>query len=391
MNCPRTFIVALGVIGMLSACQRDQAAAAAPQAPSSSAPAARPAPVVSVTAVNAAQRDLPVRIQVTGTVVPMASVEVKPQITAVVRAVHVKEGDSVRRGAPLFTLDARADEANVARLRAQMQKDEALLADARRQHARSVDLKARNFVAQGAVDTAQAQVEGLAATVAADRAALEAAQLNLSYAQISAPSAGRVGAVPVYPGSLVTANQTALLTITQLDPVEVAFSVPQRHLSDVLAAQQSGGGEVSAALPDQAAVTGRLSFVDSQVDASAGTVKLKARFANREARLWPGAYVKVEMELRTLKDAVVVPQASLIQSARGPLVYVIEDGKAQPRPVKLLHGEGDLAAVSGLPAGARVILDGRQNVRPDTAVVERDPAAAKGAGKEGRAREGKPQ
>lgn len=389
---PRSSLVLaiLAALSLSTACQPNSSAGPAPAANASPAAPARPAPAVSVTTVAAVQKDFPVALEATGTVAAVSSVEIRPQITAVVRSVHVKEGQSVARGALLFTLDSRADEANVARLRAQMQKDEAALADAQRQLARSQDLKSRNFVSQGTVDTATTQVEAMSAAVAADRAALEAAQLNLSFAKITAPAAGRIGAIPVYAGSLVTANQTPLLSITQLDPIEVAFSLPQRYLGDVVAAQQAGEVKVSAALPDQAPVAGRLSFVDSQVDAASGSVKLKARFDNPQARLWPGAFAKVSMTVRTLKDAVLVPQASLIQNARGTIVYVVEDGKAQPKPVKLLHSEGALAAVSGVAPGARVVLDGRQNVRPEAAVVEREPAAAKPEKSPAKA-EGKPQ
>jgi len=376
---PRTSVALaiLAALSLITACQPNAANSPAPSSEAAKAsPPQRSGPAVSVTTVAAVQKDFPVALEATGTVSAISNVEIRPQITAVVRQVHVKEGQSVTRGTLLFTLDSRADEANVAKLRAQMQKDEAALADAQRQLARSQDLKARQFVSQGTVDTATTQVEAMSAAVAADRAALDAAQLNLSYAKITAPAAGRIGAIPVYAGSLVTANQTPMLSITQLDPVEVAFSLPQRYLADVIAAQQAGAIQVNAALPDQAPVAGRLSFVDSQVDAASGSVKLKARFDNPQAKLWPGAFAKVTMTVRTLKDAVLVPQASLIQNARGTLVYVVEEGKAQPKPVKVLHAEGAFAAVSGVAPGARIVLDGRQNVRPEAAVVEREPGAA---------------
>ncbi len=376
---PRSSILLLATSSalLLAACERS---ADAPTVAAPASAASRPAGAapVSVTTVLAVQRDMEITLEATGTVVALASVEVKPQVTGLVTAVHVKEGQFVRTGERLFTLDSRADQANVAKLRAQMAKNEASLADAQRQLLRSQELKAKSFVSQGAVDTNQSQVDSQAAAVAADRAALEAARLTLSYSQIVAPSAGRVGAVAIYPGSLVQANQTGLVTITQLDPVDVAFSVPQRYLSDVLDSLKGGGAEVRAALPEQAGtVKGRLSFVDNAVDAGSGTIKLKARFDNRETKLWPGAFAKVSLTVRTLKDAVVVPQAALIQSARGTLVYVVEDGKAVARPVKLVYAEGEQAAVTGAKPGEKIVLDGRQNVRPEAAVVEREVAPAK--------------
>lgn len=349
------------------------AAASAPNAAAS-------APPVSVTTLVARLRDLPVVLEATGTVVPVASVEVRPQVSSVVAQVHVREGQFVRAGQLLFTLDARADEANVAKARAQMLRDEAALADTRRQLTRSRELLAQNFVSQGAVDSNQAQVDAQSAAVAADRAALAAAGVALAYGRVLAPSAGRVGAITVFPGSAVQANQTTLLTVTQLDPADVAFSVPQRHLPDVLGALQDGGAEVRATLPDGgASVAGRLQFVDNAVDAASGAVKVKARFANPDSRLWPGAFVNVDLTVRTIRGAVVVPQASIIQSPRGAVVYVVEQGRAAMRPVQLLAAQGDDAAVSGVRAGERVVLDGRQNLRPGAAVAERAGAGAASA------------
>ncbi len=214
---------------------------------------------VSVTAIAAVQRDLPITLDATGTVVPQTSVEVRPQLTTVVTAVHVKEGQFVCAGELLFTLDTRADEANVARLRAQTAKDDASLADAQRQLERSRELLVQKFVSQGAVDTNQSLVDAQAALVASDKAAVEAAQVAVAYGRVTAPSAGRVGVVAIYPGSAVQANQTALLTITQLDPIDIAFNVPQRHLGDVLDALKTGSAPVNAELPEgKGAATGKL-------------------------------------------------------------------------------------------------------------------------------------
>ncbi|MFO1217922.1 MAG: efflux RND transporter periplasmic adaptor subunit [Burkholderiaceae bacterium] len=336
---------------------------------------------VPVTTVRAQKRDLPVQLLANGAVSPLASVDVRAQVTSVVTRVHIKEGQFVKAGKPLFTLDARADEANVARARAQLAKDEVALADAQRQLARSRELVAQNFVSQTAVDTAQTLVDSQAAVVTADRAAVEAARVTLSYSRIAAPSGGRIGAVNVFPGSSVQANNTVLVTITQLDPIAVAFALPQRHLADALAALRDGGATVEAALPEAGGrLQGRLQFVDNAVDAGSGTVKVKAVFDNRERKLWPGAFVDVAMTVRTLGDAVVVPQAAIIQGARGPIVYAVEDGKAVLRPITIVQAQGDDAAVSGVKPGERIVLDGRQNLRPGSPVLERD-RAREGAGR----------
>lgn len=382
-----SFPCRLILLGLCAACSGPPDAGAPSTAGSATAAAASAplaaasAPPVGVTTVRAQQKDLPVLVTATGTVAPLSSVEIRPQVTSLITKVHIREGQFVRAGELLFTLDSRTDEANVARARAQSSKDEAGLADAQRQLTRSRELLAQNFVSQGALDANQAAVESQSALVAADRAALDAARVVLSNARIVAPSGGRVGAIAVYVGSSVQANQTTLATITQLDPISVAFSLPQRHLADALAALQGGGASVTATLPEAVGtLSGRLQFVDSAVDGASGTVKVKAQFDNRAGKLWPGAFVNVAMTVRTLDAAVIVPQAAIIQSQRGPLVYAVQDGKAVARPVQILYAQGDDAAVSGLRAGERIVLDGRQNLRPGVNVVER---AREGGGKGG--------
>jgi len=323
---------------------------------------------------------MPVNLQATGTVTPLTSVDVRSQVTSTIVQVHFKEGQFVKAGQLLFTLDARADEANVAKARAQFAKDNASLSDARRQLERSKQLLAQNFVSQGAVDTAQALVDGWSATMAADQAAIVASNVALSYDRITAPNAGRAGAVNVYSGSAVQANQTALVTITQLDPIGVAFSVPQRDLSSALAALKNGGAVVNATLADRGgSFQGRLQFMDNQVDANSGTLKAKAVFANPEGKLWPGAFVQVSQTVDTLRQVVVVPQAAIIETLRGSIVYVVVDGRSVLRPIQVIHAEGADAAVTGVQPGEQVVLDGKQNVRPDATVTVRVPDAKSAA------------
>lgn len=336
----------------------------------------RAAPPVSVTVATAVQRDLPVQVELTGIVAPVSSVDVKPQVTASVSRVHVREGQMVRAGEPLFSLDTRSDDANVARLKAQLAKDQAALAEARRQLARSQALVGEGFISQAGADANRSAVESQQAVVAASQAAIDAARVPQGQARISAPQAGRVGAVAIFPGTVVKANDTTLLTITQLDPIDVAFSLPQRYLPDALAALKQGGTGVTASLPEGGTPQrGRLQFIDNAVDPASGTVKVKARFANPQATLWPGAFVKLTLTVRTIEAAVVVPQVALIQGPRGSTVYVVVDGQAQPRPVQLVYGAGEVAAVTGLKPGDKVVLEGRQNLRPGAKVVERNAAA----------------
>lgn len=370
---------------LLAACGgKPESPSAAPTGAASAPAAGRAgsAPPVSVTTVPAVTRDFAIVLAATGTVTPVSSVDVKPQVSSVLTHVHVREGQFVKAGELLFTLDSRPDEANVAKMRAQMAKDEAALADARRQLVRSRDLLAKNFISQGAVDTTQAQVESQMASVSADLAALDAARVSLSYARVVAPSSGRVGIINVYPGSSVQANQTTLATITQLDPIDVTFSLPQRYLKDALAALKAGNAAVTAQLPESRNnLTGRLSFVDNSVDLATGTVKVKARYANRGNLLWPGAFVNVTLTASVLKNVTVIPVSTIIETTNGQIVYVSDNGKAALRTVKVLASRGDDAAVSGVQAGDRVVLEGRQNLRPGTPLMERqDEDTAKPAG-----------
>ena len=366
------------VLGSLWGCS-GKGDATAPAAPNSPAPAvAAPLAPVTVTTVRAQVRDLPVLLTATGTVTPLTSVDVRAQVTSVVTKVHIREGQFVKAGELLFTLDSRTDDAHVAKARAQLARDQAALADAQRQLLRAQQLVSQNFISQGALDTNQAQVEAQVAAVAADQAAVDAARVALSYARVTAPNSGRAGAINVFAGSAVQANVTPLVTVTQLDPIAVAFNLPQRNLVDALQALKDGGAAVTAKLSDGAGTfSGRLKFVDNAVDAASGSVKVKAVFDNREGKLWPGAFVEISQTVSTLKDVVVVPQAAIIQAARGPIVYLMVDGKAVQKPVQLLYAQDLDAAVTGVKAGEAVVLDGKQNLRPGTPLLERKPEQAK--------------
>jgi RND family efflux transporter MFP subunit len=379
-------IGALGVLVLvLAGCGKSDspAGSAGASSPAGSAPSG--GPPVSITTVRAEQRDYPVQLEATGTVTALNSVEVKPQLSSTVSKVHFKEGQFVKAGQLLFTLDARQDETEVAKAQAQLQKDLASLADAQRQLARSRELFAQNFVSQVAVDQNRTLVEAQQAVVQADRAAVRSAQVGLSYARITAPTSGRAGIVSVFPGTLVSPSSPALVTITQLDPIAVSFSLPQRDLSDALAAMRSGGGVVTAVLPDgRGTMVGKLSFVDNAVDPTSGTVKAKAQFDNRDEKLWPGAFVGVKLGVRVLQGAIVIPQAAIVQGARGKTVYVVEGNKAAAKTVELVHAAGQDAVVTGLRAGDRVVLDGRSNLRPGSSVVERSASTAgQGGGRRG--------
>ena len=372
-----------GVVLVATACSKEPAAdavVAAASAPASGAASAAGG-AISVTTVRAQKRDVDVMLDTTGTVTALNSVDIRPQVSSVITKVNIREGQFVKAGDALFTLDARNDEVNLAKAQAQLAKDMAALADAQRQLARNRDLLAQNFISQGAVDTSQTQVESQQAVVTADRAAIDAAKVGLGYNRITAPAAGRAGAINVFAGTTVQPGASSLVTITQLDPIAVSFSLPQRNLNDALETMRAGGGKVLALLPEgRRELTGKLQFVDNTVDANSGTVKVKAQFDNAKEALWPGAFVTVRLAVRTLKDATVVPQAAVIQGPRGNIVYTIDaQNKAVARPIELVYASGLDAAITGVQPGEKVVVDGRQNLRSGVAVSERAASGARGA------------
>jgi len=349
--------------------------------PQAQAPAAAPAAAAAqtVTVVRAQARDVPVTIEATGTVVSLNSVEIRPQVSSTVRQVAIKEGQFVRQGDLLFAFDDRSDRANLEKARAQLLRDRATMADLERQYRRSQELRDQNFIAQSAVDTVLANLEAQRALVASDAAAVHASEVGLSYNQIRSPLAGRAGAIAVYPGSLVSPTGAALVTISQVDPIGVSFTVPESQLAPLLQASSGAPASITVRVPGQVAdasapagVVGQVSFIDNTVDAQSGTIRVKGQFANEQHQLWPGQFVTARMTLRTLAGATVVPQAALILGANQQRsLYVIDDaGNAQLRPVQLRYAFGEFAVVDGVKAGERVVTDGKQNLRPGTPVRE---------------------
>lgn len=361
-----------------------------------------PAAPQTVGVVTVQRQDVPVSIEAAGTVAALQSVDLRAQTTSTVREVLVKDGQMVRKGQALFRFDDRTDRANVDRARAQLARDRASLADAERQLQRAQDLLRQGFVAQSAVDTALTNVEAQRAAAQADEAAVQAAQVSLSFNELRSPITGRAGLVNAMPGALVQANASAapLLNIAQLSPIGVSFVVPETQLQPLLAAvrpAKDGKTEplaVQVSLPGspkgktkiaEPLLTGHLGFVDNLVDATTGTIKARAEFDNDGQQLWPGQYVRVRLTLRTIKDALVVPQAALILRGTERTLYVVgPDKTAQLKTVQLRYGFGDFAVIEGVEAGDQVVLEGKQNLRPGTPLKVQpaavNPARQKGAG-----------
>lgn len=319
----------------------------------------------TVAITMAKRQDVPVVLQANGTVTPLSTVDLHAQITSTIARVHIKEGQFVKAGDLMFSLDERSARANLDKAQAQVVRDQAALADVERQYQRAQDLLAQKFIAQSAVDTLKSQVESARALLNADRAAARSSGVDASYNSIRAPMAGRVGAINVFPGSLVQLA-TSLTTITQLDPITVAFTLPESALTSLLQAQRAGSVAVKAISAEGAQeVEGALSFIDNTVDPVAGVIRVKAQFSNRDTRLWPGQYVSTRLVAQVLKDVLVIPQNAIISNTRGTFVYTVDaEQKAKVVNIKRLHSFGESVAVSGLDGSEKIIVDGKQNLRP---------------------------
>jgi RND family efflux transporter MFP subunit len=337
---------------------------------------------VIVNTVLAQKRDYEVKLKANGVVSSLNIVDVRPQVSSVIERVHIKEGQFVRAGDILFTLDNRTDTVNLTRAQAQLDKELASLSENQRQLARSKELFAQKFQSQSVVDAAQTTVNAQQAVVDAAKAAVAAAKVSLGYSRIVAPVSGRTGLINVFPGSLVqpSTSGAALVTITQMDPVAITFPLPQRNLSDALDSLKRGDSVAMASLPDSnLSFKGKLQFIDNVVDPVSGTVKVKAVFDNKEMKLWPGAYANLDLSVLTLKDVIVVPRDALVIGVNAVTVFIADkEGKAAQKPVKVQYSYGNDAIVTGLEPGMKVVLEGKQNLRPGVPIKDRADAVGSG-------------
>lgn len=334
--------------------------------------AATSSPAISVSLTQARQMNVPVRLQANGYVSSLNSVDIRPQISNIITKVHIREGQFVKTGDLLFSLDDRADRVNLQKVQAQMAKNLASLADLERQLMRNKELVSKSFIAQSALDTIQAQVDAQRAAVQVDKAAIEAARVSLDYDTIRASSSGRAGAIQVFPGSLVQPTSAPLVTISQLDPIAVTFTLPEGELNALLTAQKAGGVKVNALVQNATKpIEGTLRFIDNNVDSQSGTVKVKAIFPNASQLLWPGQYIAVDTIVRELKDAIVIPQAAIITGIDSRSVYIVgQDKTAQARRIEPVYTFGAQAAVKGIKAGENIVVDGKQNLRSGSKIKE---------------------
>jgi RND family efflux transporter MFP subunit len=344
------------------------------------APQARGPGVVPVVSAVVAAADVPVRLSANGTVAAVQSVDLRAQISAVIRAVHIKEGQFVKRGERLFSLDVRIEDANLGKTEALVSKSRADLSTAERNLQRQRELFNQKFISQTALDTAQNLVDSLRAQLTSDQATVTSSRVARGFGEIVAPIAGRLGSVAVYPGSLVQPSGAALVSITQIDPINVSFTLPERELPALQQALAGGGLAVSASLDEtgQETLGGRLVFIDNAVDSASGTIRLKASFANPDARLWPGMFVTVSLSPRTIAGALSIPVQAVQTGPERKFVYVIgEDNKVSILPIRVLLVQEGRAVVEGVAVGTHVVAEGAQNLRPGSAVSDArsEPAA----------------
>ena len=340
------------------------------------------APKVPVSVARVERRALPYELDATGTVEPIRSVDVLPQVGGTILHVNFAEGDEVAAGQILFELDPRAYRAASQQAEGALLRDLAQAQSAAREAARYKTLAATNTVTQEDYETKQSTADAGAAAVRSDSAAASIARLNLEYATVRAPIGGRTGRLLLHEGNLVRAGSDPLVSIVQMRPILVRFSVPAIHLPALRA--RAGQQMKTIALParDSAlAVQGMLSFVDNQVDSTTGNVLLKARFANHDGALWPGEFVGITLVLGIQNDAVVVPSQAVMQGQQGTYVFVVNnDGTATSQPITVERTLDSLSVVAGVPAGALVVTDGQLRLTPDAKVEIRGGPTTETAG-----------
>jgi multidrug efflux system membrane fusion protein len=372
-----------------------------------------PVPVVTATAQS---KSIPVTIPAVGTVEPLQTVQIRAQTTGQLSDVHFAEGQDVKKGQALFTLDPRPFQAALSQAEAVLARDTATAQNADQQHARYEDLYKRGLLPRDQYEAQTATSQSLQATLAADRAAVDNAKVNLSYTHITAPLSGRTGAITVHVGDLIRANDaTPLVIINQLAPIYVSFAVPGRYLGDIRryqaqkplvvrargqasvppgaqapappaprsqAQQVAPGQGATVAVPGGPEETGRVTFIDNSVDPTTGTIKMKGTFQNADQGLWPGLFVEVMLNVTTDENATVVPATAVQPSASGQYVYVVKaDRTAEVRPVTVSRQSGeDMIIARGLSPGEEVVIDGQLRLTPGAQVSIAGGRGAGGAG-----------
>jgi len=328
--------------------------------------------VVPVLAETADRKTVPLQLKAIGNVEAYSSVAIKSLVGGEIASVYFQEGQDVNKGALLFRIDPRQYEAALRQAEATLTKDRAQLTNARTEAARYESLVDKNYVSRQEYDSIRTNAEAQAAVVSADEASVENARLQLEYTAIQAPIDGRTGAIQIKKGNIVKANDASLVTINQITPILVSFSVPEADLAAVKKYRATGGLRVEASVPQStgAAVTGMLTFLDNAVNTGTGTILLKATFPNRERTLWPGQFVDVILTLAQEKDRVVVPTEAVQTGQQGQYVFVVKDDMTVDLRVVTAGRTFEKWTIieKGVAAGERVVTDGQLRLTPGAKV-----------------------
>jgi multidrug efflux system membrane fusion protein len=361
--------------------------------PQKSARASGPPPAVPVGVATVRQRDFDVYLTGLGSVQAFNTVSLKTRIDGQIMQVNFREGQDVKTGALLIQIDPRPYQVALQQAQAQLQKDEAQLTNAKAQYERNRVLYEQGVIAKQDLDTLQASFGTFEGTIAADKAAIENAKLNLTYCSIRSPIDGRVGLRQVDPGNYVTsAGNTPMLVITQLHPIAVLFTLPEDQLQQVAAQMRKGTLEVDAYSRDDQTklATGTLLTIDNQIDQTTGTARLKGVFVNTENALWPNQFVNVHLLLQKLKNSVIMPAAAIQRGPNGTFTYAVDaNNTVQMKPVQIALTQGNAVVVaSGVQPGDRVVTDGQEKLQVGMKVAPQAPASQGGQGQQNQQAQG---
>lgn len=337
--------------------------------PNKKPPVNRPVPVVVAVA---AQKSIPIQMNAMGSVEAFQTISVRTQITAQIAKVFFKEGRDVKKGDLLLTLDCRTNEAALAQAQANLARDKAQANYAREQSRRYADLIKKDYVAREQFDQIQANAVALEATLKAGEAIVESNRVQMQYCSIYSPIDGRTGMLKVNQGNIVKGNDTEILTINQIQPINVTFAIPEKDLPMVKKYSMEKTLKVEALIPgEDRPENGELTFVDNAIDKTTGTITIKGTFANKEKRLVPGQFVNVVLTLTTQPDAVLVPSQGVEQGQTGQYVYVIgPDSTAEMRPVTIgAEIKDETVIAKGLKPGERIVTDGQLRLTPGAKVT----------------------
>ena len=350
------------------------------KAPDTKAGPARPPTGQPVAADVAVEMAAPVQVSAIGTVQSMATVTIQARVDGEIAQVHFEEGQEVKEGDLLFTLDDRAFRAQLQQSEGTLDRDRAQLERNRVEVVRQTELASRGAASAQKLDDVKTSVAVLEATVRASEATVESARINLNYTKIRAPINGRTGSIALKRGNVLVAKATGsapLVTITQLRPIYVTFTVQERHLAELRAALVEGSVPVVVTAPNQVQnpISGALVFIDNQVDVATGTISLKARIANDDIRLWPGQFVNVILTVGVQANAVVVPSAAIQIGQNGAYVFVIkQDSTVELRLVRVNRTVNDKTVIDeGIKTGERLVVDGHLRLNNGTRVTVQRP------------------